>query len=52
MEFTNLVLLQHHKVKVLNPFIAVISHPFQERGFTDNLADILVNKVVPAFNER
>ena len=44
---TYLVLLEHHKVEVLNPLFPIIPHPFLHGRRTKDIPDVFINKRVP-----
>jgi hypothetical protein len=43
-----LVLLQHHKVKMLDAVVGVVAHTFQKGGLANHLAYVFVDEVVSA----
>ena len=45
---THLVLLKHHKVKMLNPLFPIIPHPFLHGGGTKDIPDIFIDERVSA----
>ena len=51
MELTHLILLEHHKVKVLYPLLRVFPHPLFEACWVDNVADILVDERISASSQ-
>jgi hypothetical protein len=45
---THLVLLQHHKVKMLDALLRILPHPLNERRIRNDIADIFIYERVPA----
>jgi hypothetical protein len=45
---THLVLLQHHKVKMLDALLRILSHPLDKRRIRNDIADIFIYERVPA----
>ncbi len=45
--FTHLVLLQHHKVEMLDALFRIFPHPLDKRRIRNDVANILVNECIP-----
>lgn len=45
-DMTDLILLQHHEIKVANAFVEVVLHPFRESCMADDFSDVFIYESV------
>jgi len=45
---THLVLLQHHKIKMLDSLLRILPHPLDERRIRNDVTDVFIDERIPA----